>query len=244
MLLPIAGTSPRENAPLVNDLLRHLPAEEWERLRSHARQVTLGHAELIFANGDPATVTYFPQTCIISMIAEMKNGDECEYGCIGREGMLGLQIALGAQPLEGRALCQLEGTALRIEGSVLKGLTANGEMPQLQRLLLRYAQATINVLAQSAACNALHTLTQRTARWLLSSGDRAGSERFELTQDFLSRMLGARRASVTKAASALQDMHAIAYSRGRIRITDRAILESEACECYLLMRTQFETVFA
>lgn len=227
-----------------NDLLRHLPAHEWELLRPHARLVTLAQGQLVFADGEPSHVTYFPLSCIISMIAEMENGDECEYGCIGREGMLGLQIALGAQPLQGRALCQLEGAALQCDGDLLRDLTASGEAPELHRLLLRYAQATINVLAQSAACNALHSLGQRTARWLLSSSDRADSERFELTQDFLSRMLGARRATVTKAAAGLQSTGAIAYTRGHIHILDRSTLERATCECYRIMREQFETVFA
>jgi CRP-like cAMP-binding protein len=233
-----------EELPAANDLLRHLPAHEWELLRPYARLVTLMHNQLLFTDGEPSHVTYFPLSCIVSMIAEMENGDECEYACIGREGMLGLQIALGAQPLQGRALCQLEGEALYCDGDVLRELTASGGAPELQRLLLRYAQATINVLAQSAACNALHSLPQRTARWLLSSCDRAGSDRFELTQHFLSRMLGARRASVTNAAGALQAAHAIAYTRGRIHILDRAILEAASCECYRLMREQYETVFA
>jgi CRP-like cAMP-binding protein len=234
----------REDLPAANDLLRNLPEHEWELLRPHARLVTLRNAQLLFANGEPSDVTYFPLSCIISMLAEMANGDECEYACIGREGMLGLQIALGAQQLEGRALCQLEGEALQCDGEVLRELTASGRAPELHRLLLRYAQATINVLAQSAACNALHTLGQRTARWLLSSADRAGSDRFELTQDFLSRMLGVRRASVTKAAGMLQRAHAIEYTRGHIHVLDRALLEAQSCECYLLMRKQYETVFA
>jgi CRP-like cAMP-binding protein len=234
----------REELPTANDLLRHLPDREWELLRPHAELVTLGQAELVFANGEPSHVTFFPLSCIISMIAEMENGDECEYACIGREGMLGLQIALGAQPLQGRGLCQLEGEALRFDGDVLLGLTSSGAAPELHRLLLRYAQATINVLAQSAACNALHSLPQRTARWLLSSCDRAGSDQFELTQEFLAKMLGARRASVTDAASALQRAKAIDYTRGHIHVRDRSLLERAACECYRLMQKQYESVFA
>jgi CRP-like cAMP-binding protein len=133
---------------------------------------------------------------------------------------------------------------VQFDGVLLHDVTESGRAPELHRLLLRYAQATINVLAQSAACNALHSLGQRTARWLLSSGDRAGNERFELTQDFLARMLGARRATVTKAASELQTAGAIAYTRGHIHIVDRARLEAATCECYLLMRSQYEAVFA
>jgi len=237
--------SPRalELDPKTNGILAHLPHAEWELLRPHASVVTLRHGELLFADGEPAKITYFPLTCIISMIAEMANGDECEYGCVGREGMLGLQIALSAQPLQGRGLCQLEGEAIGFDGMLLRDLTASGKAPELHRLLLRYAQATINVLAQSAACNALHSIDQRTARWLLTSRQRAASDNFSLTQDFLARMLGSRRASVTSAASRLQRMEIIAYDRGHIHILDAAALEAEACECYGLMRAQNELVF-
>jgi CRP-like cAMP-binding protein len=227
-----------------NDLLRHLPAREWAMLEPGADDVVLSANQLLFADGEPGEAVYFPLTCIVSMIAEMANGDECEYGCIGREGMLGLQIALGAQPLRGRALCQLTGRALRVDGSLLHSLTASGAAPELHRLLLRYAQATINVLAQSAACNALHSLPQRTARWLLSSRERAGSDSFELTQEFLARMLGARRASVTDAAGELQRAGTIRYSRGHIEVRDYVALTIASCECYTIMRDQFLAVFA
>ncbi len=226
-----------------NDLLRHLPAGEWALLRPGADEAALDAGELLFADGEPGKVVYFPQTCIVSMIAEMADGTECEYGCIGREGMLGLQIALGAQPLRGRALCQLAGAAVRIDGSLLHALTTSGAAPELHRLLLRYAQATINVLAQSAACNALHALPQRTARWLLSSRERAGDDSFELTQEFLSRMLGVRRASVTVAAGHLQDAGTIRYSRGHIEVLDVTALEAAACECYTVMRDEYVKVF-
>jgi CRP-like cAMP-binding protein len=234
---------PVENNPQTNAILAHLPAAEWALLQPHMRMLTLRHAELLFADGEPAALTYFPLSCIISMIAEMANGDECEYGCVGREGMLGLQIALSAQPLQGRALCQLEGEAVSVDGAFLRELTASGQAPELHRLLLRYAQATINVLAQSAACNALHSIDQRTSRWLLSSRDRAATNSFSLTQDFLSRMLGSRRASVSTSAGRLQRLKIIAYDRGHIHILDGAALEAEACECYRLMRAQNELVF-
>jgi CRP-like cAMP-binding protein len=230
--------------PLVNHLLAHLPLGEWEMLRGHARVVTLKHAALMFADEEPADFTYFPLTCIVSMIAEMSNGDECEYGCIGREGMLGLQIALGAQALRGRALCQLEGEAVRFDGSVLRRLTASGEAPELHRLLLRYAQATINVLAQSAACNALHTNPKRAARWLLLSRDRAGSGHFPLTHEFLAKMLGVRRSSVTRIEADLRDAGIIKYSRGHIQILNDEALESESCECYRIIRDEYARVYA
>ena len=212
-------------------------------LKTNASIVTIKYAEVLFADGEPAYSSYFPLTCIISMIAEMANGDECEYGCIGREGMLGLQIALGAQPLRGRALCQLEGQAVRIDGAFLREITASGAAPTLHQLLLRYAQATINTLAQSAACNALHDITQRAGRWLLSSRDRAGSDDFALTQEFLAKMLGVRRASVTEVARDLQNRKILDYRRGHVRILDVAALEEQTCECYDAMRDEYQVVF-
>jgi CRP-like cAMP-binding protein len=222
-----------------NDILARIPDSEWALLESHASLVALGHAELLFTNEQPADLTYFPVTSIVSMIAEMANGEECEYGCIGREGMLGLQVALGAQPLRGSALCQLKGTAIRFDGRILRTVTSSGAAPELHRLLLRYAQGTINVLAQSAACNALHSIKQRTARWLLQTRDRAGKDQFSLTQEFLAKMLGVRRASVTEIALGLQDCGIIDYNRGHIHILDVAALESESCECYWVIRDEY-----
>jgi CRP-like cAMP-binding protein len=231
-----------EPQPIVNGLLAHLPAREWDLLAPHATIVTLRHAEQLFDDHDPGTLTYFPLTSIVSMIAQMANGDECEYGCIGREGMLGLHVALGAQPLRGQALCQLEGSAVRLDGTILQRLTSSGEAPELHRLLLRYAQASINVLAQSAACNALHPVAARTARWLLQSHDRAGKDEFSLTQEFLARMLGVRRASVTGVALEFSKAGAITYTRGHIKVLDRDALLAKSCECYQLMREEHALV--
>ena len=229
--------------PFTNRLLASLPTTEWNVLKPYAEIVTLRHAQLLFTDNEPVNVAYFPLTCIVSMIAEMANGDECEYGCIGNEGMLGLQVALAAQPLRGRALCQLEGEAVRFEGEFLRELTSSGQAPELHRLLLRYAQATINILAQSAACNVLHPIAQRTARWMLMSRDRAGSRYFGLTQEFLAKMLGVRRASVSDAAANLQDNKVIEYTRGSIHVLDDEQLKARSCECYEIMQNEYGLVF-
>ena len=234
-----SGSAVMEPGPRTNELLAQLPDGEWALLEPHAVVVTLKLSELLFTDEQPADLTYFPITAIVSMIAEMANGDECEYGCIGREGMLGLQAALGAQALRGRALCQLRGLAVRLDGKILRKVTVSGDAPELHRLLLRYAQTTINVLAQSAACNALHSVSQRTARWLLQTRDRAGSDSFSLTQEFLAKMLGVRRASVTAIAVDLQDRGIIAYGRGHIEILDGSRLEAQSCECYAVLREQY-----
>lgn len=227
--------------PAANVLLAHLPENEWALMVADAEIVTLHHAEVLFDDGEPIDMVYFPLTSIVSMLALMRNGQEIEYGSIGREGMVGLQVALNAQPLRGRAICQLEGEAVRFRGRELRGLES-GAAPTLQRLLRRYAQGTINVLAQSTACNALHTVRQRTARWLLMTRDRAGEDTFDLTQEFLSKMLGVRRAGVGDVASDLQSEHIIDYIRGQIKILDRQRLEETACECYVHIRDEYARV--
>lgn len=229
-----------ESDPLVNELLRHLPADEWQRLSADARVVTMRYAEVLFNDDEPRDLAFFPLTALISMIAVMRNGDEVEYGSIGREGMVGLQVALGAQVLRGRAICQLEGEVLCLPGSAIR---ESGRTPELHRLLMRYAQSTINVLAQSAACNALHSLRERTARWLLITRDRAGADDFALTQDFLAKMLGVRRAGVTDIAGGLQRESLIEYARGHIRVLDPAGLGAVSCECYELIRDEYARVF-
>lgn len=226
-----------------NRLLGHLPESELILLERYATVVYLEQAQELFSGGEGGDVSYFPLTAVVSMISEMENGDESEYGCIGREGMLGLHVALGAQPLRGRALCQLQGQAVCMDGSILRRVTNSGEAPELHRLLLRYAQATIT-LAQSASCNALHSVYERTARWLLLSGDRAGSDSFVLTHEFLARMLGVRRASVTDAAHGFQESDIIDYHRGKVQIKNRAALEAQSCECYAIMRDEYALVFS
>lgn len=234
-------TRVHEEDPTTNALLAQLPATEWSLMVAEAEIVTLRYAEVLFNDGEPADIVYFPLTCIVSMMALMQNGQEIEYGSIGREGMVGLQVALNAQPLRGRAICQLEGEAVRFQGEELRRLE-NAAAPRLQRLLLRYAQGTINVLAQSTACNALHSVRERTARWLLMTRDRAGGDTFDLTQEFLSKMLGVRRAGVAESASDLQKEGIIDYIRGQIKVLDKERLEAAACECYVHIRDEYARV--
>jgi CRP-like cAMP-binding protein len=229
-----------ESNPLVNELLRHLPADEWRQLSAHTRIMTLRYAEVLFNDDEPPDMAFFPLTALVSMMAVMRNGDEIEYGSIGREGMVGLQVALGAQALRGRAICQLEGEVLCLPGAAIR---ESDRAPELHRLLMRYAQSTINVLAQSAACNALHSVRERTARWLLITRDRAGADDFALTQDFLSKMLGVRRAGVTEVARDLQRESIIEYTRGHIRVLDAVRLEQASCECYERIRDEYARVF-
>jgi len=233
----------READALVNDLLRRMPVDEWALLKPDLTIVTLAYGQILFEDGEPSDMAYFPMTAVISMLSLMKNGDEAEYGSIGREGMVGLQVALDSQPLRGRAMCQLEGEAVILAREDMTKLTQE-TAPQLHRLLMRYAQSTINVLAQSVACNALHPMRQRMARWLLMTSDRAGQDEFPLTQEFLSLMIGVRRAGVSQAAQKFKRDKIIKYTRGKVTILDRKTLENSSCECYEFIRDEYAKVVA
>jgi CRP-like cAMP-binding protein len=225
-----------------NRILRHLPESELGTMRPHLQRVHLVQAHELFDDDGAGRIAYFPETALISLIAVMRDGAAVEYRTVGAEGMAPLQLALGTLRSRGRAICQLSGETWCIEGTALRELL--GSAPMLRRLLLRYAQATINVLAQSAACNALHDILQRCARWLLTTHDRTGTDRFPMTQEFLAMMLGVRRAGVSEAAAALQRLGAIRYRRGEITVVERALLEQISCECYAVMRREYELVFA
>lgn len=225
----------------MNDLLRRLPSAEWAILAPHLRIVTLGYGETLFRDGEPANMAYFPLTAVISMIALMRNGDEIEYGSIGREGMVGLQVALNSQPLRGRAMCQLKGEVVVVARDDMTKLSSEAQ-PEMHRLLMRYAQSTINVLAQSTACNALHPLRQRMARWLLITRDRAGHDSFPLTQQFLSMMIGVRRTGVNEAALQFKKEKIIRYTRGQVAVLNLPGLQKAACECYDFIREEYARV--
>ncbi len=172
-------------------------------------------------------------------MAVMRNGDEIEYGSIGREGMVGLQVALGAQALRGRAICQLEGEVLCLPSAAV----AIPIVPRSFTVCSCAMRKAPSTCSQSAACNALHSVRERTARWLLITRDRAGADDFALTQDFLSKVLGVRRAGVTEAAGDLQRESIIEYTRGTIRVLDAVRLEHASCECYQRIRDEYARVF-
>lgn len=229
--------------PRVNHLLRHIPPHEFELIERHLSVTTLSAGELLLSDEHASQMAYFPLTAIISMMAVMRDGREIEYTSVGREGMVGLHFALDAQPVSGRALCQLGGRVARVSSADLRTLQRTGEHSHLFALLLKYAQSTINVLAQSTACSALHTVRARTARWLLSSQDRVGSSDMRLTHEFLSRMLGVRRAGVSDPAREFQRNGIIRQSRGSIRILDEGLLHAIACECYDVVRAEYDSIF-
>lgn len=179
---------------------------------------------------------YFPLDCVLSVVTRMRDGNQIEVGTVGREGMSAIPLLLGAKTTANECYCQVPGKVVKIEGGVFQGLRSNQKFSQL---LDRYVQAYVNMLGQMAACNRLHHVYERCARWLLMSQDRVGRSEIELTHEYLAMMLGTQRSGVTIAAATLQHAGIIRYNRGKITILDRPGLEGASCECYEVAREQF-----
>ena len=220
-----------------NRLLAALPAEEFDGLRPHLTTAHLGVGDTIYAAGAPIRHVYFPLTGSASVVAVTADGDMVEVGTVGREGLVGLAAFLEADggPLE--TLAQVPGDFARLPAAALRDAAAPGSV--LSRLLLRFAQALYTLAGQSAACNRLHPIEERCARWLLLTHDRVGRDTFLLTHEYLGYMLGVRRPSVTLALGVLQRGGFIAYHRGEVTVLDRAGLEAGACECYDIITAEY-----
>ena len=222
-----------------NRLLAALAPEDLASLEPHLERVELPINYVLAEPGQHFSHIYFPESAAISIVTYMADGSGVEVGTMGNEGMAGLPAYLEAEASESRTFCQVRGAALRLPVHLL--IAAADARPGIRRLLNRYTQAYLSLVAQGAACNRLHNIEQRCARWLLMTHDRTvGSDELELKQEFLALMLGVRRIGVTIAAGALQDAGLIRYRRGHIRVTDRAGLEAAACECYAVVRTHFD----
>ena len=221
-----------------NRLLAALPAEVYQRLLPHLEVVDLPVEQVIHGYNEPAEYIYFPQQGIVSLVSIMANGATVEVGLVGKEGMVGMQALLGGNTMPNQAFVQVPGQATRIRTEHLQVEFDRGGA--LQKLLLRYVQALYTQVSQTAACNRLHTIEARLARWLLLVRYSMESDEILLTQEYISQMLGTRRAGVTEAASDLQKAGLIRYRRGKITILDPADLEAVACECYQVVRDEFD----
>lgn len=224
------------NQPL--RLLAEESPEEYERLLPLLEPLTLNVGFLLYEPGGPIPAVYFPEGCVTSVVKILLDGRRIEVGTTGFEGMAGLPAFLGAESAPLQCFIQVPGPALRLSTESLREAAATGSA--LHGILQRYAQYLFNRAAQSLACNRLHHVYSRCARWLLMTHDRVGHDRFELKHQFLALMLGVRRASVSQATEAMQDAGLIRYRRAKITILDRAGLERAACECYHTGRADFE----
>ena len=221
---------PTKPSAVRNLLLASLPAASLAHLLPHLRQVNLPSRHVLHSANGPIAAVHFPESGYTSFIATLEDGDGAEVGLVGREGMVGLPLALGDDRSAVEVLVQVEGTALQMEGDVFQ--QAMSDNAPLRAVMLRYAMAFTMQITMTAACNGRHQIEQRLSRWLLMSHDRVGQDEFAMTHEFLSMMLGVRRAGVTVAAGMLQKAGLIQYDRGRVKITDRAGLEASACECH------------
>lgn len=190
--------------------------------------------------GGTLTDVFFPVDSVASTLTVMDDGARIETATIGNEGMVGIAALFGLERLGARerSQTQVPGNTIRMPAAALREMTSDGGL--FRATLFRYAQALLTQISQQAACNGLHSVEERTARWLLMTRDRVGGDEFPLTQEFLSEMLGVRRASVTVAAGVLQRAGLITYRRGRIHILDGARLEGASCECYRIIRSEYE----
>lgn len=230
-----------QNTRSQNRILASLPAEEFERISSHLVEVSLPLGEIIYQPEQKIEFVYFPENSLVSLLAVLEDGETVEAGVIGYEGFVGVPVVLGVQSGTTQALIQGAGDAQRIKSQALRSLINDGG--QLQSLLLRFTHTLFTQIAQTAACNRAHDLNQRLARWLLLSHDRLRKEEFILTHEFLSRMLGTRRAGVSVAANGLRQGGLIDYTRGRVRIKNRKGLEQAACECYGIVKAEYDALF-
>ena len=220
-----------------NRLLAALPPEELERLLPVLESVPLLVGMPIYEPNEVISHVYFPISGIISMVSEMPEGI-VEVGTVGLEGMTGLPLLLGARTMPTRAFVQVPGHAYRMREEDLK--RATGESPRFERLLYRYVLALYDQTAQHAACNRLHSLEARCARWLLMTHDRVDGDVLPLKQQFLAEMLGVHRPAVTLAAGALQKAGVIRYTRGKVTVLDRPALERASCACYQVITRRAE----
>jgi CRP-like cAMP-binding protein len=224
-----------------NRLLSMVPGRERQQLAPEFELVSLEIRQTIYREDEPIESVYFPLDGVLSLVSQLQDGRAIEVATIGNEGMAGLPVFLQATLTSAHmAFSQIPGQALRMPAARFSDFLASSRNAGLRVALNRYTQALMSMIARAVACNAVHSVQQRACRWLLTTHDRVGADEFVLTQEFLSQMLGVTRASVNEVARELQGAGAIDYTRGRVTILDRGQLESRSCECYEVVRREFD----
>lgn len=227
-----------DHNPLQNHLLDALPEDVLENFKPHLELVEMTLGQVLYESGEKLKHVYFPTTSILSLLYVMKDGASAEIAVVGNEGILGVSIFMGGETTPSRAVVQSAGFGYRLRSQLLKDeFNRNGPM---MRLLLRYTQALITQMSQTAVCNRHHTIEQQLCRWLLLSLDRLASDELVMTQELIANMLGVRREGVTESAGRLQREGLIDYSRGRIKVLNRTGLETRSCECYKVVKDEFD----
>jgi CRP-like cAMP-binding protein len=223
---------------LENSILAALPAEDYARIAPSLTLVSLELGDVLFEPGDRVRQILFPINSLVSMLAMMEDGATVEAGVIGNEGVVGISTILGAETSTTQGLVQVAGEALSIPAEAFMAEFKRGG--ELQSLVLRHTHTLFTLVSQTAACNRVHTIEERLARWMLTTRDRVQSDEFLMTQEFIARMLGTRRSGVTVAAGILQTAGLIKYTRGRINILDGEKLEAASCECYRIVKEEYD----
>ncbi|NMM09607.1 MAG: Crp/Fnr family transcriptional regulator [Polaromonas sp.] len=228
--------NPNSN-PKLNQLLAALPDAEWQRWWPHLERVEMTLGEVLCESGGTLSHVYFPTTAIVSLLYVMENGASAEIAVVGNEGVVGISLFMGGESTPSRAVVQSAGQGFRLKAQTIKDEFTHA--PVLH-LLLRYTQALMTQVAQTAVCNRHHSLDQQLCRWLLLSLDRLRGNELVMTQELIANMLGVRREGVTESALKLQKTELIRYSRGRITVLDRAGLERRTCECYGVVKKEYD----
>ena len=233
---------PKVHHPKENHLLSVLPEAEWKRIEPHLTLLDMPLGQVVYESGDRLDHVYFPTTAIISLLYVMEDGASAEIAIVGNEGLVGIALFMGGETTPSRAVVQSAGHAYRLDAHILK--EEFHRAGPVQRLLLRYTQALITQMAQTAVCNRHHSIAQQFCRWLLLSLDRLESNDLHMTQELIANMLGVRRAGVTETARKLQDDGVIRYNRGFIEVLNRPALEAQVCECYKVVKRESDRLLA
>lgn len=221
-----------------NYLFHSIPSIEWERLLPHIEPAELPLGKVLYEPGTKMSHVYFPTTAIVSLLYALENGSSAEIAIVGNEGVVGISIFMGGESTSSRAVVQSAGSGYKVKSSlILEEFNRSGPV---MHLFLRYTQALITQMSQTAVCNRHHTLDQQFCRWLLLSLDRLPSNELVMTQELIANMLGVRREGVTEAALKVQKAGFIKYARGHITILDRIGLEKRTCECYQVVKTEYD----
>jgi len=229
---------PSPDSPKQNHLLDALPVEDYARLLPDLELITMPLGWSVYESGGHMGYVYFPTTCIVSLLFVMENGASAEIAITGNEGLVGIALFMGGESTPSRAVVQSEGHGYRLKAGILKKEFALGG--NLQHLALRFTQALITQMAQTAVCNRHHSVDQQLCRWLLLSMDRLPGNELLMTQELIANMLGVRREGVTDAAGKLQKDGVIHYTRGHISVLSRAKLEARVCECYAVVKEEYD----
>lgn len=228
---------PNASDPKLNHLLSVLPEEEWARWSAKLELVTLPLGKVLYESGAVQSHVYFPTTAIVSLLYVMESGASAEIAVVGNEGVVGISLFMGGESTTSRAVVQSAGRAFCLSADMMKD---EFKRAPVLHLLLRYTQALITQMAQTAVCNRHHTLDQQLCRWLLLSLDRLQGDELVMTQELIANMLGVRREGVTEGALKLQKAGLIRYARGHIKVLDRAGIEKRSCECYSVVKREYE----